>query len=85
LADLRWSGAVEQDSDVVMLLQRPAYYIQREYCATADQEIDRADRLQAVEHLLEVNVAKNRGGACPQIKFYCDMAHSAVRDMEGRS
>jgi replicative DNA helicase len=85
LADLRWSGAVEQDSDVVMLLHRPAYYIQREYCATADEEIDRADRLRSVEHLLEVNVAKNRGGPCPQLKFHCDMAYSAIRDMDGRS
>jgi replicative DNA helicase len=85
LADLRWSGAVEQDSDVVLLLHRPAYYIEREYCATADEEIDRADRLQSVEHLLEVNVAKNRGGPCPQLKFHCDLAYSAVRDMEGRT
>ena len=53
MSDLRDSGAIEQDADVVMLLYREAYYKEelREKAAEQGQE------------KLEINVAKHRNGA----------------------
>lgn len=83
LADLRWSGAVEQDADVVMFVYREAYYLSKPVDdPTAD--IERQDRLREVENRLEVIVAKHRGGPTPALEFFCDMGCGAVRDMERR-
>jgi replicative DNA helicase len=38
LADLRGSGGIEQVSDVVLLLHRPAYYLQREIDVETDDD-----------------------------------------------
>ncbi len=55
LADLRESGAIEQDADVVMLLHRPEVYLD-------NSAPDFEERYEAVHGLAEVIVAKNRSG-----------------------
>ena len=57
LSDLRESGAIEQDADLVMLLHRPAYYGIED---TGDGE--------STEGLMEVIVCKNREGKIGPIK-----------------
>jgi replicative DNA helicase len=80
LADLRWSGAIEQDADVVMFVYREAYYLQKP--ATDPSEEDaRMLRLPLVEHKLEIVFAKNRGGPTPIVELFCDMGCSVVRDI----
>ena len=61
LSDLRDSGAIEQDADVVMLLRRPALSIDDE------EEIDNEKRNLAILH-----VAKNRNGPTGEIKLFFD-------------
>jgi replicative DNA helicase len=83
LADLRWSGAIEQDADMVMFVYREAYYLSKPVDdPTAD--IERQDRLREVQNRLEVIVAKHRGGPTPVLEFFCDMGCGVVRDMEKR-
>jgi replicative DNA helicase len=55
LSDLRESGAIEQDADMVMLLYRPAYY------GVPKVTSDGSDI--STEGLLIVDLAKNRNGA----------------------
>lgn len=55
LSDLRESGAIEQDADMVMLLYRPAYY------GITTIKSDNLDVL--TNGLLIVDIAKNRNGA----------------------
>lgn len=55
LSQLRESGAIEQDADMVMLLYRPAYYNLT--------TIDSNDKDISTEGLLIVDIAKNRNGA----------------------
>ena len=55
LSDLRDSGSIEQDADVVMFLHRPNYY---EENATEEQK-----------NLAEVIVAKQRNGPLDTIKL----------------
>lgn len=81
LADLRWAGEIEQDIDVAMFLYREAYYLERNRSGSAAEKLERADRLAEVAHELEVDVAKQRGGAPGAVTLWADMACAAVRDM----
>ena len=57
MSDLRDSGTIEQDADMVLMLYRPAYYL-REKCPP-DQE-----------NICEILVAKNRGGPTGKTALY---------------
>ena len=57
LADLRGSGGIEQDSDIVLLLFRPAYYLQREISYDEEDDGDAT-----------IIVAKQRNGICGKIR-----------------
>lgn len=82
LADLRESGDLENDADVVLLLYRPAYYLNRDLqSASPDEAISISHLIEIHEHELEVIVGKNRNGEGEQvIKLWCDIGRSAVRD-----
>jgi replicative DNA helicase len=61
MADLRDSGDVEQDADIVMLLHRPEYYLQ--------------DRTPPdLEGVAEVLVEKHRNGATGTVRMRFDGA-----------
>ena len=62
LADLRDSGSIEQDADLIMFLFREGYYLERITCGEREKEDKRIARLGQVESLLEVNIAKQRNG-----------------------
>jgi replicative DNA helicase len=85
LSDLRWSGAIEQDADVVMFVYREAYYLERTKSDDMGRELERTNKLEACRNRLEVIFGKHRGGPCPVLEFYADMGCGVVRDMESRS
>jgi len=60
LADLRESGSIEQDADVVMLIFREEYYLSRRDPDQLSDE-DRA-LLAASQGIAEIIIAKNRNG-----------------------
>ena len=70
LADLRESGDIEADADVVLLLYREAYYL-----AIADDP-----RGADVENELEIIVGKQRMGKTGSVRVFCHPGASAVRD-----
>lgn len=82
LADLRGAGAFEEDSDAVVFLYRPAYYIER---STAFRNGDPAAQQehQACKHLLEFIIDKNRAGQSNHIvRAWVDPALNAVRNLQ---
>lgn len=58
MSDLRGSGSIEQDADIVLLLHRPSYY------RIADEDPDATDDGQAF-----VFVAKNRNGPVGKLEY----------------
>ena len=83
LADLRESGSIEQDADVVMFIYRQEYYLARsEPQRRAEEDAvkfnDRYERWQQAldrsRNLAEVFVAKQRQGAVGAVKLRWDGA-----------
>lgn len=70
LSDLRDSGAIEQDADVVLLLQRPSYY---------NKELDPG---AGEDTLAIVDIAKHRNGPTGEVKlnFFRDITRFEDRD-----
>jgi replicative DNA helicase len=77
LADLRESGDIEADADVVMLLYRQAYYLAND--PNADPSL-----LDEVKNKLEIIIAKQRMGATGNLDVFCHPGASAVRDLARR-
>jgi replicative DNA helicase len=72
LSDLRESGAIEQDADIVMLLYRPAYY-QIKTAEIAGIERD-------TEGLMVVHLAKSRNGAIGEIVLKHNPSMTKIND-----
>jgi replicative DNA helicase len=81
LADLRESGDIENDADVVLMVYREAYYLRRDLRnATGDKAEELSLRLEGCENDLEILVPKNRNGdGEATVKAFCDIGRSAVR------
>jgi len=74
LSDLRESGSIEQDADVVAFIYRDGYYHERK--RPAESEGDKfqqwSKRMQEVAHKTEVIIAKQRNGPVGNIDLYFD-------------
>jgi replicative DNA helicase len=80
LSDLRESGAIEQDADVVLLLYREAYYVKkREPHRLAPEWHDWHAEWLRCQHVLDVHVAKQRNGQEGHLRVHFDGASSGIR------
>lgn len=77
LSDLRDSGSIEQDADVVIGLFREAYYLEHKVDMTPEE----ADRLARVKDTLELEILKQRGGPTPRITCFCDIACNVLAEL----
>ncbi len=84
MSDLRGSGALEQDADVILFPYRPAYAIERQIEEGVEDRVAADEALRAVQNQLEVQIAKQRNGPTQLLKFWCDMSVNVVRDLERR-
>lgn len=73
LSDLRESGSIEQDADIVMFLYREDYY-------RGEVDEDKQDDIDA--NLTELIVAKNRHGAVGTIEMTFDKEFTRFRSVE---
>jgi replicative DNA helicase len=71
LADLRESGSIEQDADVVMFIYREAYYLEREEPneAGSDAYLAWKSKMDRVRNKAEIMVAKQRRGPTGSISL----------------
>lgn len=83
LADLRDSGAIEEDASAVVFLYREAYYLQMQGKRdTHEDEMRRQALLSAHENRLELIVAKNRNGRTGLVTAFCDIGSNAIRNLD---
>lgn len=80
LSDLRETGAIEADADMVMFVFREAYYIERQREDDPELERSRQEMLDQCRNKLELGVAKQRNGPTETVDLYIDMAANAIRD-----
>jgi replicative DNA helicase len=74
LSDLRESGAIEQDADIVCFIHRPAYYGIRTVMAEGN-EISSQD-------VMMIEIAKNRNGALNDIALYHNKSLTQISQEE---
>ena len=83
LSDLRESGTIEQDADIVMLLYREEYYMSRKEPKVTDVNDDNqveehnrwAQKYDKIKNLAEIIIAKNRNGPVGTITLSFDREH----------
>lgn len=73
MSDLRWSGEIEQDAHVIGFLYREEYYLNQQ----ADADLD---ALRNARWKMEFLIRKNRNGATDDVRLWCSIAHSSIRD-----
>ncbi len=63
LSDLRESGNIEQDADVVMFIYREEYYLARKMPAEGSEEhLKWQDKMEAAKSIADIIIAKQRNG-----------------------
>jgi replicative DNA helicase len=74
LADLRESGSIEQDADVVMFVYREEYYLARKEPNNDDikKYSEWTDRIQKVANTAEVIIGKQRHGPVGTVRLHFD-------------
>jgi replicative DNA helicase len=93
LSDLRESGTIEQDADVVLMLYREEQYLANALGAADDFGASDADRkrvaetrqhLDAVRGMSEVIVSKHRKGPTGSVKLFFDGATTTFRNFSSQ-
>jgi replicative DNA helicase len=85
LADLRDSGAIEQDADIVMFVHRHAYYPEREQPSPLDVQAthDWERRMAATKGRAEIIIAKHRNGPTGLIELGVDEETMTFKSLAG--
>ncbi len=83
LADLRESGSIEQDADVVMFIYREEYYLARqEPQEGTDKHQEWQEQMNEVHNLADVIVAKQRHGPTGKIELFFEGRFTRFADYD---
>ena len=81
LSDLRESGSIEQDADVVMFVYREGYYLQRKEPREATVEhAEWQAKMNEVAHLAEIIIGKQRHGPIGKITLEFEERFTKFKD-----
>jgi replicative DNA helicase len=72
LSDLRESGSIEQDADVVIFVYREEYYLREPAIEDTVKWAQWRDKLNAVQDKAELIVAKHRHGQTGTVRLHFD-------------
>ena len=83
LSDLRESGSIEQDADVVMFVYREAYYLERKEPRPATVEhAEWQAKMNEISNLAEIMISKQRHGPTGNIKVEFESMFTKFRDIQ---
>ena len=94
LSDLRESGSIEQDADVVMFIYRESYYLQRNEPTRGSDETQESyqkkyeawrNRNEEVFNKAELIIAKQRNGPTGKVDLYFDDKYTKFLGMDKNS
>ncbi len=93
LSDLRESGSIEQDADVVLFVFRESYYLENSKVIRQQKETDAEFAMRCAAHdeerkkkenMAELIVAKQRHGSIGTVKLYFNGAYTEFGDLDPR-
>ncbi len=83
LADLRESGSIEQDADVVMFVYREAYYLERQEPRPATVEhAEWQAKMNEVSNLAEIIIGKQRHGPTGNVMLEFEAMFTKFKDTQ---
>ncbi len=83
LSDLRESGSIEQDADVVMFVYREAYYMERKEPRT--NTVEHAEwqaKMNEISNIAEIIIGKQRHGPTGQINLEFEAMFTKFKDIK---
>ena len=85
LADLRESGSIEQDADVVMFVYREAYYLEnKEPTSGSIEHAEWQQKMNEISHLAEIMIGKQRHGPTGNVKVEFEAMYTKFKDLENK-
>lgn len=82
LSDLRDSGNIEQDADVVMFLYREEYYLERKKIPDNEaKQNEWQEKLNKVKNIAELVIAKQRNGPIGSLALHFNSATTAFTNL----
>ena len=85
LADLRESGSIEQDADVVMFVYRSAYYLERkEPTVGSIEHAEWQQKMDEISRLAEIMISKQRHGPTGNVKVEFEAMYTKFKDLENK-
>ena len=85
LADLRESGSIEQDADVVMFVYREAYYLERKEPTVGSIEYaEWQQKMNEISSLAEIMIGKQRHGPTGNVKVEFEAMYTKFKDLENK-
>ena len=83
LSDLRESGSIEQDADVVMFVYRQSYYLENQEPRPATVEhAEWQAKMNEVSHLAELIISKQRHGPTGNITLEFEKMFTKFKDLQ---
>ena len=85
LADLRESGSIEQDADVVMFVYREAYYLERkEPTLGSIEHAEWQQKMDEISQLAEIMISKQRHGPTGNVRVEFEAMYTKFKDLENK-
>ena len=85
LSDLRDSGSIEQDADVVMFLYREEYYELRKQPAEGTaKHVEWQEKMNSISNVADILISKQRNGPIGNIKLFFEAEKGRFKDYTSR-